>query len=363
MAGIAVTTTEMNTMHMQKRILRTHESAYARLRARKSQYSCHVENPQQWRQWRRRFRRAIVRELGPGPGAVPLRPEVLERSDQGDHVREKVVFDSEPFMSVPAWVLTPKGLAPGERRPGVLCAHGHGVGKDPLVGLGPDSQPAEDYQHAIAVQLVRQGYVAIAPDWRGFGERADTDAWIPAEWRACEKSCDIIYLTMGYFGFHMLGLEVWDGRRTLDYLVSRDEVDAKRIGCIGCSFGGTMTTYLGALDTRIKAAVICCYISTLDDALGYRSPTPGFCGVQYMPGLAKHGDISDVATLIAPRPLQVQIGEHDTCFIKEDAVNAASRIQHAYEVIQEPDKFHMDVFPGEHEIHVPAAIEWFGRWL
>jgi dienelactone hydrolase len=346
----------------QGRILRTHESAYARLCARKSQYSFHAENREQWRDWRRWFRRAIVRELGPDPGVVPLRPEVLARSDQGDYVREKVIFDSEPFMSVPAWVLTPKGLAPGERRPGILCAHGHGSGKDPLVGLGADGQPVEDYQHAIAVQLVRQGYVAIVPDWRGFGERADAEQWVPASWQACEKSCDIIYLTMGYFGFHMLGLEVWDGRKTLDYLLSRDDVDPKRIGCIGCSFGGTMTTYLSALDTRIKTAVICCYISTLDDAMGYRTG-PNYCGVMYSPGLAKYGDISDVATLIAPRPLQVQIGERDVCFIKEDAELAASRTQRAYEVIGKPDRFHIDLFPGGHEIDVPAAIAWFSQWL
>jgi dienelactone hydrolase len=360
--GMAGSAPHEKTTSVHGRILRTHESAYARLKARGSQYSCHAENREQWQAWREQFHRDLVRELGPNPGEVPLRPEVLERTDQGDYLREKVIFDSEPFMSVPAWVLTPKGIAPGERRPGVLCGHGHGHGKNGVVGLGPDGQPQEDYNHAIAVHLVRQGYVTIAPDWRGFGERADSEEWIPREWVDCEKSCDIIYLTVGYFGFHMLNLELWDGRKTLDYLLTRKEVDPARLGCIGCSFGGTMATYLSALDERIKVAVICCYMSTLDDALGFRR-TPGYCGVQYMPGLAKYGDISDVATLIAPRPLMVQSGERDTCFVKEDATVAAQRVQRAYQVIGEAEKFEFDLFPGVHEIDVPAAVHWFRRWL
>lgn len=288
------------------------------------------------------------------PEPVPLRAEVLERTDQGDFVREKVVFDSERFMSVPAWVLVPKGLRRGDRRPGILYAHGHGLGKDGAVGLV--DQP---YHKNFPITLAKNGYVVIAPDWRCFGERADSDAWVR---RPNRDGCNVAYLAMGYFGFHMLALQVWDGMRTLDYLSSRPEVDGKRIGCIGCSFGGTMTTYLSALDARIKAAVICCYISTLGDAFGPRA-MGNFCGVQYMPGLAKYGDIPEVAMLIAPRPLQVQIGEKDECFVKGDAVPAARRVQRAYRVAGAADRFDLDVFPGGHEIDPDRALAFFDRWL
>lgn len=345
---------EGRTQVPRERIFRTQDSILARLKARRPLLSFKARTRDEWQQWRHAFKRAILKELGQMPEPVPLRAEVLERTDQGDYIREKVVFDSERFMSVPAWLLTPKGLKRGERRPGILFAHGHGKGKDAAVGL-----TEEPYHKNFAVTLARNGYVVIAPDWRCFGERADSDLWVR---RPNRDGCNVAYLAMGYFGFHMLALQVWDGMRTLDYLTSRPEVDPRRIGCIGCSFGGTMTTYLSALEPRIKASVICCYISTLRDAFGPRG-LGNFCGVQYMPGLAKYGDIPEVAMLIAPKPLQVQIGENDQCFVKEDALSAARRIQRAYRVAGAADRFDLDLFPGAHEIDPDRALSFFTRWL
>ena len=81
---------------------------------------------------------------------------------------------------------------------------------------------------------------------------------------------NVAYFALGYFGYQLLQLNISDGQRCLDYLQSLPEVDARRLGCMGCSFGGTMTTYISALDQRVKAAVIVCYLSTLTDALNDR---------------------------------------------------------------------------------------------
>lgn len=86
----------------RERILRTEDSIVARLKARKPVLPFEARTREEWQQWRRAFRRAILKELGQMPEPVPLRAEVLERTDQGDFVREKVIFDSERFMSVPA---------------------------------------------------------------------------------------------------------------------------------------------------------------------------------------------------------------------------------------------------------------------
>lgn len=339
------------------RIYTQEEACLARLKQQKPLLPCKAKSREEWQAWRKAFRRAIVRALGPDPEAVPLRPEVLSRTDMGDYIREKVVFDSDPYNSVPAWVLTPKGLPPGHQAPGLLVAHGHGMGKNPTVGLDEEEQHYEDYNHALAEQFCRRGYVTISPDWRGFGERKDRDAFVR---RPHRDGCNVAYLANGYFGFHYLNLQIWDGKRTLDYLQTRPEVNPSRLGCIGCSFGGTMTTYLTALDNRLKACVIICYLSTLAGAF---SQLGNFCGAQYMPELAKYGDIPDVASLIAPRPMLAEIGEQDMCFLVADAMKAYNRVKACYKAAGVPERCEVDRFPGGHEFSGRKAFDWFDRWL
>ena len=254
----------------------------------------------EWQEWRKAFRRNLIRNLGPKPEAVPLEVEVLEQTQMDGYTREKVIFNPDPFSSIPAYVLIPDEASRDNPRPAVLCAHGHGMGKDPLVGLADESS-RRNYQKQFAVELTQQGFVTMAPDWRCFGERKDRDEWVQ---RSRRDGCNIAYFAFGYFGYQLLRLDICDAQRCLDYLQARPEVDGKRLGCMGCSFGGTMTTYSSALDRRIKAAVIVCYLSTLPDALNYRGRV-NTCGSQFMFGLRGYGEISDVAGLIAPRSCMV----------------------------------------------------------
>ena len=189
----------------------------------------------EWQEWRRAFRRNLVRNLGPKPEAVPLEVEVLERTKMDGYTREKIIFNPDPFSSIPAYLLIPYGASSTDRRPAILCAHGHGAGKDPLVGL------AEDYQKAFAVELAKQGFITIAPDWRCFGERKDRDEWVR---RPNRDGCNVAYLAYGYFGYQLLQLDICDAGRCLDYLESRPDVDRRRLGCMGCSFGGNLRTAL-----------------------------------------------------------------------------------------------------------------------
>ncbi|NUP99891.1 MAG: dienelactone hydrolase family protein [Armatimonadetes bacterium] len=316
------------------------------------------KNPAEWAVWRRRLKRALETYLGPTPEPVDLNPEVSQRTDCGSYYREHVIFDSEAFASVTAWVLTPKSATAATPAPGILCLHGHGPhGKDALVGVNVHGEPiAQEIYHCQAVELAEQGYVVIAPDWRGFGERADRDWWVR---RPSRDGCNVLYLAAGYFGYHLLALQIHDGQRTLDYLLTRPEVRPDRIGAIGLSFGGTMTTWLAALDERITCAVIGCYLSTLEDGLARGN----FCGAQYAPGLATVADIADVAGLIAPRPCQAQIGEQDLCFTIDDAAAACDHVARIYAAAGVPERFETDRFGGGHEFDPPAARDWFARWL
>ena len=151
----------------------------------------------EWQEWRKAFRRNLIRNLGPKPEAVPLEVEVLEQTQMDGYTREKVIFNPDPFSSIPAYVLIPDEASRDNPRPAVLCAHGHGMGKDPLVGLADESS-RRNYQKQFAVELTQQGFVTMAPDWRCFGERKDRDEWVQ---RSRRDGCNIAYFAFGYFGY------------------------------------------------------------------------------------------------------------------------------------------------------------------
>ena len=327
------------------------------------------DSPAAWQRWRPQALERVRQALAPWPDQVPLAAEETARHDAGDHWRIRVLYDSDAFTTVPAWLLLPKDLPPGERRPALLCAHGHGRGKDDPAGVIDPELPAEERQrqeeglhrqnYDYARQFVRRGYVCLAPDWRGFGERQP-----PAEWvRGRRDPCNVLYLAYGYLGFQLLALDLWDGMRGIDYLQSRPEVDPERIGCVGLSFGGTMTTYLTALDERIKAAVVACYFSTVrHDALTMRGRA-NTCGNQYLRDLLTFGDISTVAGLIAPRPLLAESGEYDDCFVLDDALRCYAEVRQVYTAADAADRLQHDVFPGPHAFSGRVAFDFFAHWL
>jgi len=328
----------------------------------------------EWRQWRPRALERLRAALGTWPERVPLEAEEGEPEDAGDHWRTRVVFDADAFSSVPAWLLRPKGLAVGERRPALLCAHGHGRGKDDPAGVIDQALPAEERErerrrlerqnYDYARQFVRAGYVCLAPDWRGFGERRPPKAWCgpdPARWAS--DPCDVLYMAYGYLGFELLALDLWDGMRAIDYLQSRADVDPDRIGCVGLSFGGTMTAFLAALDERIKAADVVCYLSTVrHDALTLRG-RGNFCGSQFLRGLLTFGDVSTIAGLIAPRPLLAEIGQHDDCFVVDDARRCYDEVAQVYGAAGAPGALWQDVFPGPHAFSGRRAFAFFAETL
>ncbi|HEY5024378.1 MAG TPA: alpha/beta hydrolase family protein, partial [Acidimicrobiales bacterium] len=193
-------------------------------------------------QWRQRCRARLDTLLGPMPERVPLRLETLESVPCDGYRRDKVVFDTEVMMSVPAYLLVPEGrVGPG---PAMLAVHGHGPGKSEACGLERTGTPNADYAH----QLARRGYVVLAPDLRCFGERLD---WNPDDHYACDTN--LVHAVMA--GINPLTQNLWDLARGLDVLEAHPLVDPARMGMAGLSYGGTVTLFLAALDRRVAAAV------------------------------------------------------------------------------------------------------------
>ncbi len=265
--------------------------------------------------WRARTRAELDSRLGPSPDAVPLDLETTEEVDCGDYTRSRVVFDTEKTMSVPAYLLVPHtrlGAGPG---PAVLAIHGHGAGKSLVCGLD-EGGPGDDYAHVLA----SLGYVVLAPDLRGFGERGD---WMPEGKYHCDW--DLVCATMA--GVVPLERNLWDLGHALDVLGAHPLVDPERVAAAGLSYGGTCTLFLAALDERVKVAIVSGYLSSWRAA---HTVPWNMCGSQVMPGQLGAIEHLDIAALVAPRPMLVESGADDAIFPAATARETVEQLRPLY---------------------------------
>jgi len=302
--------------------------------------------------WQRRGRRELRRLLGPLPASVPLNVEVLDSVDCGAYRRDHVVYDSERWMSVPAYLLVPHERAHARPGPAILAQHGHGPGKDEVCGLvefGDEGSPANDYAH----QLAERGYIVLAPDLRAFGEREDFE--LPDHYK-----CDHTFTYASMLGHHLLALDLWDLARGLDLLAAHPLVDRRRIGMVGLSQGGTCTLFLAAWDRRVAAAVVSGYMNKWESCatIGWN-----MCGSQVLAGVIGRLSHVDLGALIAPRPLLVESGTRDGIFPVAAAIEAVAGIRLAYDGLEVGDRLEHDVFEGPHRWNGELAYPFLERWL
>jgi dienelactone hydrolase len=295
--------------------------------------------------WRTRCHSRLEELLGSDPERVPLRYEVVSSEEAELYRRDKVVFDCEEMMSVPAYLLVPHDRRhPG---PAVLAIHGHGAGKSQVCGLADDGFSG-DYAH----QLARRGYVVLAPDLRCWGERADD---LPSDHYACDTN--LVHGVLA--GVMPLAQNLWDLSRCIDVLAQHPLVDEARIGAVGFSYGATLTLFLAARDARVSAAVVASYFSSW--AASHAVPL-NMCGSQVLPGVLGRMEHVDLAGLIYPRPLLVETGTRDPLFPLDAALESVAQVRRLYDVTT-PDALVHSVFEGEHQWSGEQVYPFFDRWL
>ena len=323
-------------------------------------FSFKAKTVAEWESWRSDFRRVLNELLGIQffERAEPSFTIIEERRCDR-YLRQKVVIKSDPYTSVPAYVLVPEGIKGG--LPAVVAVHGHGYGKDDLVCIWEDGSErvepvSRGYQKDFALELVRRGLLVIVPEQCGFGERRlEEDVKRGPEQSSC-KSLSLWALMMGTTA---AGRRVWDAMRVIDYLCTREEVDPSRIGMMGISGGGTTTLFTSALDDRVKAVVISGYLNTFKDSI----LSIDHCVDNYIPGILRYGEMYDVAALIAPRPLLVESGTKDPIFPVEAAKHAFEQVRRAYALLRAEDRIEADFFEGRHEISGRRSYDFMASWL
>ena len=158
-------------------------------------------------------------------------------------------------------------------------------------------------------------------------------------------SCERLSRAGFLIGRTPIGMRVWDGMRMLDFLETRNEVDASRIASAGLSGGGTTSLFFSALEDRVKAAIVAGYFCTFRDSIY----SIHHCICNCVPDLMLWGEMSDVGALIAPRPLLVISGDEDRIFPIEGTKRAYATLAKTYELFGARHDLESDFFEGEHE--------------
>ena len=331
------------------------ESLYREIRP---EHAFKAESVDEWKRWRMDLRQAFLADLGiDGLDKPDLAPKVLEETACDGYVRQRVRFTTFEHLDMLAYVLVPTdGKA---THPAVVACHGHGYGSREIVGLQPDGSVTRGdpgYQKNFALSLVEKGFLVIAPEILGFGDRRlveDKDEPLAS------SSCDRVSSYLLMMGRTMAGMRVAETMRTIDYLESRPDVDASRIGCMGISGGGLVCSFTAAVDERIGVAVVSGYANTfLDSVLAMEH-----CIDNFVPGLVRHAEMPDLLSLIAPRPLLMESGTRDPIFPIKAFHQAHEQVRKAYALLGAEERLDTDVFEDDHRIWGVKAFPWLERWL
>ena len=274
---------------------------------------------------------SLLCDLPPRDRKIEVETVSVEQKD--GFILEKLLLDLNGQQQVPAWFARPEKNE--GKIPAVLFSHSHGgnykLGKDELL-QGNTYMPETPYAEA----LTKMGYCVLAIDHWVFGERSgrrESEFFKEALWR----------------GRCMWGMMVYDSLRAMDYLCQRPEVDTSRIGAIGMSMGSTMTWWVAALDTRVKACVdICCL--TDFDALIDDGGLDRHGVYYYVPSLLKSFSTSDINALIAPRAHLAIAGSMDKLTPMPGLHRIDATLKKEYAALGAADKWKLNIYEiGHHE--------------
>lgn len=307
------------------------------------------------RQWQTAFAAKLRSLLG--PHAPPAQWQtVVERSvELKDHRREELVLTAEGHPPLPLYLLVPleKSAKP---RPGALAIHGHGShGHDPVAGR--DDKPGvekaiQSANYDYGRQLVRRGYVVAVPCLTPFGRRLGNPY-------AKEDPCGITFIRLQLLGKVLMAENLRDCLWAVELLARRADVDAKRLACVGLSYGGRMSMLTTALEPRIRVAAVSGALNVMQERIGGRYS----CGAQVIPGLLQFGDVPEIGSLIAPRPCVWEVGSRDGLISAKWADNALGRMRRAYQALGAEDQLIVDRFDGGHQWNGQVAFPLFEKVL
>ena len=301
---------------------------------------------------KRSVRERMLATLGPLPEKTDLKAQVTGRLERELYTVEKVLYQSRPGFYVTGNLYLP--AAGNKPYPAVLGTCGHSM----------NGKAADVYQ-SLWIDLVRMGFVVLTFDPPGQGERLmyweEELGETLLEGTTTEHSMAGIQCLLT--GSSAATYFIWDMIRSIDYLLSRPEVDPERIAVTGNSGGGMQTAYIAALDDRLAAAVPSCYMTSwrrLWETIG-----PQDAEQNMLPFIGSGLDFGDYAIPFAPKPYLMNTAIRDFFSIigARETFAELSRIYELYGSGEKVDMFEADDSHGYTLPRREACMSWLGRHL
>lgn len=328
---------EMMTRYLRNQV-------YQALDRREAKYE-QIKTPEQMAEYQKTMKQLFVEQLGGFWEKTPLNAQITGSRDFADYRLEKLIYESQPGLYVTAVLYLPKSAPP---YPGILFPCGHS-----------DNGKASDVYQRACILLAKHGFAVLCLDPFDQGERYQ----ILDEQGKPQYGGTLGHTLVGV-GSILLGrnaatYRIWDGIRGIDYLTSRPDIDPARIGCTGNSGGGTLTSYLMALDERIACAVPSCYLTTL------RNQEPQDAEQNIHAQAALGMDHADYILMRAPQPTLMSTATRDF-FDIHGAWFTFRQAKRFYTRMGFSEHVELIETDAEHGFSVQlreGMVRWMKRWL
>ncbi|GAB4062317.1 dienelactone hydrolase family protein [Uliginosibacterium sediminicola] len=316
--------------------------------------------------WRKAGRDKMWELTLQSPERTPFNAVVLDEQDRGSYLARKVVFNVTAESRVQALLLVPKGKGPF---PAALMLHDHGskfdIGKEKLIETwGNDARLesskawAKKYfsERFPGDELAKRGYVVLATDALGWGDRAALAFDIQ----------QAVAANAFNLGSSLAGIMALEDARSADFLATQAQVDKKRVAVVGFSMGAFRAWQVAALSDSITAGVVVNWLATTEGLMvpGNNQLKGASAWNMLHPGVLRYLDFPDVASLAAPKPMLFFAGEKDPLFPVDSVKASYDKLHKVWGAWKADDKLDTRMLPGGHEFikdTQDTAYDWLDK--
>lgn len=334
--------------------------------------------------WQRETRAMLSGLLSYQPESPPLDAQIQRTYRKDGLIYEHITY-AQPFGPRTEGIfLRPENAE--SKLPSVLALHDHSAfkyfGKEKITAVDNEHPMLVDFKRVYyggrswATELARRGYCVFVPDVFLWGSRKQPLSDMPKEVvgemerlppesveaieaynRFASEYETIVAKSLFLAGTTWPGVMLYDDRRALDYLASRPEVDASKLGCGGLSGGGNRAIFLSAMDERIQASLCVGFMCGMEEIAKYRVQCHTW--MFHLPGLAARMDLQDVQSLHGPRPTMVLYATDDPLWTLEGQRHADTRLRKIYAKMGAPEMYDGRFYPGGHRFDVAMQADAF----